>query len=64
MIKQGDCKTELKKIEQNSVDLIYFDPPFFTQKNNYKKQETIQENTLLMIIGKILNHTKIISKKD
>ncbi len=37
MIKQGDCKTELKKIEQNSVDLIYLDPPFFTQKKQLQK---------------------------
>lgn len=37
MIKQGDCKTELRKIEQNSVDLIYLDPPFFTQKKQLQK---------------------------
>ena len=37
MIKQGDCKTELKKIESNSVDLIYLDPPFFTQKKQSQK---------------------------
>lgn len=32
MIFQGDCKLELKKIENESIDLIYLDPPFFTQK--------------------------------
>lgn len=37
MIKQGDCKTELKKIEPNSIDLIYLDPPFFTQKKQSQK---------------------------
>lgn len=37
MIKKGDCKTELKKIESNSVDLIYLDPPFFTQKKQSQK---------------------------
>ncbi|MBU4381201.1 site-specific DNA-methyltransferase [Candidatus Parcubacteria bacterium] len=37
MIKQGDCKTELKKIESNSIDLIYLDPPFFTQKKQSQK---------------------------
>ncbi len=37
MIKKGDCKTELKKIESNSVDLVYLDPPFFTQKKQSQK---------------------------
>lgn len=37
MIKQGDCKTELKKIESDSIDLIYLDPPFFTQKKQSQK---------------------------
>lgn len=37
MIKQGDCKIELKKIESNLVDLIYLDPPFFTQKKQSQK---------------------------
>jgi len=37
MIKKGDCKTELKKIEPNSIDLIYLDPPFFTQKKQSQK---------------------------
>lgn len=37
MIKKGDCKTELKKIESNSIDLIYLDPPFFTQKKQSQK---------------------------
>jgi len=32
MLILGDCITELKKIEQDSIDLIYLDPPFFTQK--------------------------------
>lgn len=37
MIKQGDCKIELKKIESNVIDLIYLDPPFFTQKKQFQK---------------------------
>lgn len=28
----GDCINELEKIEPCSIDLIYLDPPFFTQK--------------------------------
>ncbi|MYA47996.1 MAG: site-specific DNA-methyltransferase [Rhodothermaceae bacterium] len=27
----GDCLTELNKVEHESIDLIYIDPPFFTQ---------------------------------
>lgn len=37
MILQGDCKSELKKIDDESVDLIYLDPPFFTQKKQSLK---------------------------
>ena len=29
----GDCKDVLKKIPDESVDLIYLDPPFFSQKH-------------------------------
>ena len=32
MIYLDDCLNVLKNIERNSVDLIYLDPPFFTQK--------------------------------
>jgi len=29
----GDCLEVLKKIETASVDLIYLDPPFFSNRN-------------------------------
>jgi DNA modification methylase len=32
-IYSGDCKEVLSKFPDNSIDLIYVDPPFFTQKN-------------------------------
>jgi len=32
MLIQGDCLKELSQIGANSVDLIYLDPPFFSQK--------------------------------
>lgn len=32
MIQHGDCLEEMKKISHESIDLIYLDPPFFTQK--------------------------------
>lgn len=30
----GNCISRIKEIESNSVDLIYFDPPFYTQKKH------------------------------
>ncbi len=40
-IIHGDCLTELKNIASESIDLIYVDPPFFTQK----KQKLISRKT-------------------
>jgi len=39
MLIHGDCKIELQKIEQNSIDLVYLDPPFFTQKTQILKNK-------------------------
>jgi len=33
-IIHGNCIDKLKEIDANQVDLIYFDPPFFTQKKH------------------------------
>ncbi|WP_137905984.1 DNA-methyltransferase [Chryseobacterium sp. 2VB] len=33
-IIHGNCVEKLKEIEVNKVDLIYFDPPFFTQRKH------------------------------
>lgn len=33
-IYHGNCVEKLKEIETNKVDLIYFDPPFFTQRKH------------------------------
>jgi site-specific DNA-methyltransferase (adenine-specific) len=41
-IYQGNCVEKLKEIEANKVDLIYFDPPFFTQR---KHSLTNKDNT-------------------
>jgi site-specific DNA-methyltransferase (adenine-specific) len=32
MIIHGDCLSEMEKLPSGSVDLVYLDPPFFTQK--------------------------------
>lgn len=41
-IYQGNCLDRLKEIAPNSVDLIYFDPPFYTQK---KHKLSTRDNT-------------------
>lgn len=33
-IIHGNCTEKLQDIESNKIDLIYFDPPFFTQKKH------------------------------
>ncbi len=33
-IIHGNCVDKLREIESNKVDLIYFDPPFFTQRKH------------------------------
>lgn len=38
----GDCLKQLKNLQDNTVDLIYLDPPFFTQRTH--KQKT-RDNT-------------------
>lgn len=34
MLKEGDSLKLLKKVSDNTVDLVYLDPPFFTQKTH------------------------------
>lgn len=41
-VLQGDCLNELKKLRASSVDLVYLDPPFFTQKKHTLRN---RENT-------------------
>ena len=33
-ILHGNCLDRLKEIESESVDLVYFDPPFYTQQTH------------------------------
>ncbi len=43
-IMQGDCLDKMQLIEKKSVDLIYLDPPFFTEKKHVlKNRERTQE---------------------
>ena len=36
-VLQGDCKESLKGLKDSSIDLIYLDPPFYTQKKQVLK---------------------------
>lgn len=43
-ILHGDCLEKMKLIETNSIDLIYLDPPFFTEKKHtLKNRERTKE---------------------
>ena len=72
-IYKGNCSERLKEMEANKVDLIYFDPPFFTQrkhtltnKNNSKtyefddKYESIED--YLSLIESVLFESKRVLK--
>ncbi len=72
-IYHGNCVEKLKEIESNKVDLIYFDPPFFTQrkhsltnKDNSKtyefddKYSSLEE--YLILIGNVLEQSKRVLK--
>ena len=65
MILHGDSIRELYKIEQNSIDLIYLDPPFFTQKiQKLKTKDNTKEYSFEDTWDNILEYKKFIFKKD
>ena len=43
MLLYGDCITELLKIEKKSIDLIYLDPPFYSQKKQVLKNYSFED---------------------
>jgi len=72
-IIHGNCIDKLQEIDSSEIDLVYFDPPFFTQKkhsltnrDNTKtyefddKYESIEE--YLYLIEKTLIHSKRVLK--
>lgn len=72
-IYHGNCVEKLKEIDGNKVDLIYFDPPFFTQrkhsltnKDNSKtyefddKYNSIEE--YLILVENVLEQSKRVLK--
>ena len=34
MLIHEDCLSAMKRLSDNSVDMVYMDPPFFTQKTH------------------------------
>jgi site-specific DNA-methyltransferase (adenine-specific) len=43
-IKKGDCLNVIKQLDSESIDLIYLDPPFFTQKiQKLKTRDRLKE---------------------
>lgn len=72
-IYHGNCVEKLKEIEANKVDLIYFDPPFFTQRKHsltnkdnsktyefYDKYNSIEE--YLKLVENVLQESKRVLK--
>ena len=64
MILHGDSIKELDKIEQNSIDLIYLDPPFFTQKTQkLKTKDNTKEYSFEDTWDNILEYKNYIQKR-
>ena len=64
MILHGDSIKELYKIEQNSIDLIYLDPPFFTQKiQKLKTKDNTKEYSFEDTWDNILEYKNYIQKR-
>jgi site-specific DNA-methyltransferase (adenine-specific) len=43
MLLQGDCLEKMKSIDKESVDLVYLDPPFYTQAKQMLKDKKLNE---------------------
>lgn len=64
MIVNGDCLIELKKIVQGSMDLIYLDPPFYTQKkHSLKTRDNKKEYTFIDVWSSINEYRNYIKER-
>ncbi len=63
-ILQGDCLDKMKLIEKESIDLIYLDPPFFTEKKHaLKNRERTQEFAFDDIWGSNKEYASFLKKR-
>lgn len=64
MIHLGDCLEVMKSLESESVDLIYLDPPFFTEKRHtLKTRDGRQEFSFDDIWGSDLEYAKFLHER-
>ena len=54
---RGDCLEVMRTMEDKSVDLIYLDPPFFTQKIQKLKSRDRKKESRSVIFGTIIKNT-------
>lgn len=63
-ILYGDCLDKMELIEKNSIDLIYLDPPFFTEKKHtLTNRERTQQFSFNDSWGSNLGYAKFLEKR-
>jgi site-specific DNA-methyltransferase (adenine-specific) len=63
-IIQGDCLEKMKIIDEGSLDLIYLDPPFFTEKKHVlKNRDRTQEFSFDDIWGTNKEYAKFLNER-
>jgi site-specific DNA-methyltransferase (adenine-specific) len=60
----GDCLTEMESIDKGSIDLIYLDPPFFTEKKHtLKTRDRTKEFSFDDIWGSDLSYSEFLYER-
>ena len=64
IIFNGDCLDEMKNIEKGTVDLIYLDPPFFTEKKHkLKTKDRLKEFSFDDIWGSNKEYARFLNER-